>query len=145
MRGKGLLCASAAVVTTLMAASPAPASAAVVGFAEGDGNIVPALTTVSQPVNGVFNGELFGGVVVPGVTPALGVVCGYGFQSTGAGDSIALGQGTFQGNCAGVPWIGNYMRVGDVEVDMGTINATCVWVPTSLPIVSSFIKACWLT
>ena len=143
MRGKAFLCASSAVVAAFSAASAAPAAAAaVVGVMEGTGTINPALTLTPQAVFGGFSGNLYGAVDASGVTLAAGIPCDLATQSTGAGDTIAQGQGTISGGCGGVPVGSAYTRVGAVEVDTGSALAVCAWLPTSAPEIATYGKIC---
>ena len=96
------------------------------------------------------------GTVVVGGISAMVIIdnCSETFSSSGAGDSIAMGQGSLAGSCSGTvsfSYSGSYLRVGDTETDTvsGTINGTpatvrvvCVWVPTSAPNVASYSKVC---
>jgi hypothetical protein len=107
---------AAALPLALIASTPSPASAAIVGagLVQGSGTISPGLGVVPTAQNFSFGGSVTG-AIVNGTTPSLSAPCSASGHDLAG--SVAEGAGTVNASCAGalLP-IGVFVRVGAVVV-----------------------------
>jgi hypothetical protein len=150
--GVAATAAVALTPTTTLAAN------AGVGAVVGGGSINPGLSVAAAPQTGSFGGTIAGGGVVNTAPLVIEGSCNFTFSSTGAGDSLATGQGNASGSCSGTlaaAWSASatltYQRVGGVVVIQGSgnVNGTpagftvvCSFEATSAPPVISYQLQC---